>query len=196
MKGWITIYKNENDATTTIERIKQKIPVKAQRVRRFKKRTKFYKQNKLFKTDMQKFYREMGKQIIEIKESPPTKEVEKFWKKIWSSEKERNEEAQWILREEERTKETDQQEWEDIKLKEVEFPLKKLHKWKSPGLDKLPNFWLNILTSTQKVLTHTLSQTMKNPEQIPEWLAKGVMYLLTKTSETILIIIGKLHACP
>ena len=23
MKGWITIYKNENDATTTIERIKQ-----------------------------------------------------------------------------------------------------------------------------------------------------------------------------
>ena len=37
---------------------------------------------------------------------------------------------------------------------------------------------------------------MKNPEQIPEWLAKGIMYLLTKTSETILIIIGKLHACP
>ena len=70
-------------------------------------------------------------------------------------------------------KETKQQEWEDIKLKEVEFSLKKLDKWKSPGLDKLPNFWLNILTSTHKVLTHTLSQTMKNPEQILEWLAKA-----------------------
>ena len=60
-----------------------------------------------------------------------------------------------------------EQEWEDIELKE-EFSLKKSHKCKSPGLDKLPNFWLNILTSTHKVLTHTLSQTMKNPEEIPE----------------------------
>ena len=62
--------------------------------------------------------------------------------------------------------------------------LKKSHKWKSPGLDKLPNFWLNILTSTHKVLTHTLSQTMKHPEEIPEWLAKGITYLLPKISET------------
>ena len=92
--------------------------------------------------------------------------------------------AKWNKREEERMKETKQQEWEDIKLKEVQFSLKKLHKWKSPGLDKLPNFWLNILTSTHKVLTHTLSQTMKNPEQILEWLAKGRTYLFPKVSET------------
>ena len=77
-------------------------------------------------------------------------------------------------------KETEQQEWEDIKLKGVEFSLKKLHKWKSPGLDKLPNFWLNILTSTHKVLTHTLSQTMKNPEQILEWLAKAQLIYCPK----------------
>ena len=81
-------------------------------------------------------------------------------------------------------KETEQREWEDIELKEVKLLLKKLHKWKSPGLDKLPNFWLNILTSTHKVLTHTLSQTMKNPEEIPKWLAKGITYLLLKVSET------------
>ena len=81
-------------------------------------------------------------------------------------------------------KETEQQEWEDIELKEVEFSLRKLHKWKSLGLDKLPNLWLNILTSTHKVLTHTLSQTMKNLEEIPEWLAKGITYLLPKVAET------------
>ena len=67
------------------------------------------------------------------------------------------------LRETEKTKETEQQEPKDIELKEVELSLKKLYKWKSPGLDKLPNFWLNILTSTLKALTHTLSQIMKNP---------------------------------
>ena len=36
--------------------------------------------------------------------------------------KKNDEEAEWIKREEERTKkDTEQQEWEDIKLKEVKF---------------------------------------------------------------------------
>ena len=116
--------------------------------------------------------------IIIIKEPPSIKEVEKFWKKSGAMKK-NNEETEWIKREEERRKETEQQEWEDIELKEKEFSLRKPRKWKSPGLDKL-----NILTSTHKVLTHTLSQTMKNPEEIPEWLAKGITYLLPKVSET------------
>ena len=51
--------------------------------------------------------------------------------------KKHNEEAELIKRDEERTKENEQQEWENIELKEVEFSLKKSHKWKSPGLDKL-----------------------------------------------------------
>ena len=111
--------------------------------------------------------------------------MKSFRKKIWSNEKEHNEEAEWIKREEERTKETEQQEWGDIELKEVEFSMKKLYKWKSPRIGKLPNFWLNILlTSTHKVLTHTLSQIMKKPEEIPEWLAKGITYLLPKASES------------
>ena len=121
---------------------------------------------------------------MKIKEPPSIKEVEEFLKKIWSNEKEHNEEVKWIKREEEGTKETEQQEWEDIKLKEVKFSLKKSQKWKSPGLDKLPNFWLNTLKSTHKVLTKRLFQTKKNPEHIPEWLAKAITYLFPKTSET------------
>ena len=50
----------------------------------------------------------MGKQPIEIKEPPSIKEVEAFWKKISSNEKENNEEAEWTKREEERTRETEQ----------------------------------------------------------------------------------------
>ena len=69
-------------------------------------------------------------------------------------------------------------------MKEREFSLKKSHKWKSPRLDKLTNFWLNTLTSTHKALTDSLSQTMENLEQISERLEKGITYLLPKTSET------------
>ena len=61
-------------------------------------------------------------------------------------------------------RETEQQEWKDLELKEVQFSLKKSYKLKSPGFGQLPNFWLNILTSTRKVLTHTPSLAMTNPE--------------------------------
>ena len=55
---------------------------------------------------------------------------------------------------------------------------------KIPRTWQATNFWLNILISTNKILTHTLPQTIKNPEEIPEWLAKGITYLLPKKSET------------
>ena len=43
------------------ERIKQKVQAKAQRIRKFEKRTKFYKQNKIFKTDAKKYYGSTGR---------------------------------------------------------------------------------------------------------------------------------------
>ena len=55
------------------ERIKEKIHVKAQRTRRSEKGAKFYRQNQIFKTVAKKFYWEMRKQPIEIKEPPSTK---------------------------------------------------------------------------------------------------------------------------
>ena len=63
-------------------RIKQKVQFNAQTIRRFEKRTKFYRQNQIFKTDAKKFYRVMGKQPIKIKEPPSIKEFEEFQKKI------------------------------------------------------------------------------------------------------------------
>ena len=88
-----------------------------------------------------------------------------FWKKICGNKKENDEEAEWIKRQEERTKkDTEQQEWEDIELEEVKCSPNKQQKQNSPGFDKLTNFWLNTLISTHKVLTQRLTQTMKNLE--------------------------------
>ena len=73
--------KNENDIITAKERIKQKVQVKSQIIRRIEKRTKFYRQNKIFETDVKKFYWEMEKQPVKTKEPLSIKEVEKFLKK-------------------------------------------------------------------------------------------------------------------
>ena len=53
--------KNEEEMPVIIEKIKQQIAAKSQRIRRYEKRSKQYHQNKLFKNNTKEFYREIGK---------------------------------------------------------------------------------------------------------------------------------------
>ena len=39
----------------------------------------------IFETDTKKFYREVGKEKILIREAPPIENVEKYWKTVCSS---------------------------------------------------------------------------------------------------------------
>ena len=78
---------DENSLLTAKETLKQKIQVKAQRLHRYDKQNRFYWQNKIFKTDAKKFYREIGKGTINIEEPPVNKEMMKFWNDIWGKEK-------------------------------------------------------------------------------------------------------------
>ena len=57
-------------------------------------------------------------------------------------------------------------------------------KWKSPGIDKVPNFWLNSFDSIYNSITNCLNKAMINPELTPKWFTQGVTYLLPKSNET------------
>ena len=175
---------NENSLLTAKETLKQKIQVKTQRLRRYDKGNRFYRQNKIFKTGAKKFYREIGKGTINIKEPPVDEEMTKFWNDIWEKEKDFNNEAELIRREEDRMNEVEEQEWEVINIEELRSALTKSHKWKSPGVDKIPNFRLNCLTSTLKQMALNFTNILQNPETAPEWLTEGTTYLLPKSQET------------
>ena len=68
------------------EDLKQALQAKAQRIRRYTKRSEQYKQNKMFREDSKKFYRELGKKTIQIEKPPDIGEVKKFWQSriYWS----------------------------------------------------------------------------------------------------------------
>ena len=51
----------------------------------------------------------------------------------------------------------DVQKREDITVEELHKALKNSHKWKSPGVDKIPNFLLNALSEIQQQLTNSLN---------------------------------------
>ena len=79
-------YKINKDSIICKKTVKQKMQLKAQRLRRYEKGNKFYCQNVTFKRDAQKFYKEIGKETKTVNDALSIEEVKDFWKDIWSEE--------------------------------------------------------------------------------------------------------------
>ena len=62
--------------------------------------------------------------------------------------------------------------------------LRKSHKWKSPGVDKIPNFWLHTISSAHAKLASNLNVIMKEPNLTPKLLCHRATLFLAKNSET------------
>ena len=128
--------KKREDLPPLKETLKQKIQLKAQRICRYKKIPKFYRQNNTFKSDKKKFYRESGSKQINVEKPPTIDEIETFRKKIWGTHKEFKENAEWLKNEEAQCNGLEEQEWNEIRTAELKDALRKTQKWKSPGIDK------------------------------------------------------------
>ena len=124
------------------EDLKQAPQAKAQRLRRYTKRSEQYKQNKMFREDFNRFYRELGKKTIQTEKPPDIREVKKFWQNILQQEVKHNEDAQWIKDQEEELQQINQMQWKDITVEELRVNMTRVAKCKSPGPDILPNFWI------------------------------------------------------
>ena len=183
LKGKYKI-RDPSDIPPITETLKQKVLAKAQRVRRYEKRGKFFRQNRIFKTDAKKFYRQLGKGQQKVEKVPSVNEIEDFWKNIWSNDKEFNRDAEWIKDMERSTERHPEQEWEDIQTDELTYALRRSSKWKSPGIDKVPNFWLNSFSSLHDDLAIEYTKIVRHPEGSPAWLVRGITYLLAKSEDT------------
>ena len=56
--------------------------------------------------------------------------------------------------------------------------------YKSPEIDQVLNFWLNVFDSINDGTTNCLNKAVNNPELKPKWLTQGVTYLQPKSNET------------
>ena len=176
--------RNERDISTATERLKQQLMAKAQRIRRYDKRQKFYHQNKTYTENTKKFYRDLGKKNIEVEQIPESGAVENFWANIWEKKKQHNDKAEWIKQIENDNKETPEHEWPDITTNETKTAIQKSSSWKAPGQDGIANFWLKHITALHEDLTHAYNTCIKHPEQSPGWLTSGTTFLLPKTTDT------------
>ena len=56
------------------------------------------------------------------------------------------------------------QEWKDLEQEDIIISLK--GNWKSPGIDKVPNFWLKNLDEVHKDMVTEYNKIILNPENI------------------------------
>lgn len=164
--------------------IQMKIQAKAQRLRRFIKRSSYFHQNKLFYNNQHKFYNQINNQSIEILEPPTQDEIEHFWQGIVSNDVNHNEKASWIEKEKKTFAGIKNDKWEDFSEKEITEIIKQTHNWKSPGPDQLQNFWLKHFTAAHQALTKSFNEVIENSETAPEWLTTGVTFLIPKNKFT------------
>jgi len=87
---------NAREVAQLTETLKQKVQTKAQRIRRYEKRETQYSQNKMFKEDTKKFYRNLGMKNTEAREPPSMVEAETYSKSLWGEEAQHNERAEWV----------------------------------------------------------------------------------------------------
>ena len=73
---------NEKNIIKAKETVKQSTQRKAQRMRRYEKRGKFYRQNLIFKNDAKNFYRETRKGKVTVNKTPATNDIDRFWDTI------------------------------------------------------------------------------------------------------------------
>lgn len=175
---------NAREVAELIEKLKQKIQAKAQRIRRYEKRKNQYIQNKMFKENTNRFYRHLGAKAIEVTAHPSMKEVELYWQSIWEVEARHNEKAEWISREEKGKEGTKDMKWTPIKTTEFTSVLSKTHNWKSPGSDQIQNYWLKAFPVTHSYIIEAFNKIIEKPQQMPEWLTAGITYLLPKSKST------------
>ena len=90
----------------------------------------------------------------------------------------------WIKDQEEELQQINQMEWKYLTAEELRVNMTRGAYWKSPGPDKLPNFWIKQFKSLHTPTSEAYSEIINDPKQTPEWLIEGATNLLPKKEET------------
>lgn len=169
-----------------IDTLKQRLTALAKRLRRYKKCSDRKEVNKLFKSREGSFYRRLQQQTNTFEGNWPTKhEIETYWRDVWSNKGSHEERAQWLLGEYNSATNIDNMKSEEVTLELYVRVVNNTHNWKSPGVDKLHNYWYKKFTALHHITVKFINQFLKNPQDIPYFLTTGITYLLPKNSTEI-----------
>ena len=115
----------------------------------------------------------------------PTKEdIEKFWKPLYENKNEYTKDAKWLQEYKTYDNNITGVTYSEIATNEIKSEASEFPNWKSPGLDKIHNFWRNKLTTLHSKVVLAFDKLIVQPENCPDWLTTGQMTLIAKKEPT------------
>jgi len=172
---------NSREFTQLTENLKQEMQAKSQRIRRYERRETQFSQNKMFKDDTKRFYRNLSMKIKEARESPSVAEAETYCKSLWGEEAQHKVREEYVRREEKRK--VSYIDWIPLQIMEISSYLFKAHNWKSPGSDQIQNYWLKFFLATHRHITKNFNAIIEEPDKAPNRLTTGMTYLIPKSGD-------------
>ena len=139
--------------------------------------------NSEFSKNPRKVYNDLINENIEVKKPPEKEALEHFWRPLYETEK-IHEEHEWIEIIETKNETKPKMPALLITVKTVKKKITKYGNFKSPGIDKIPNFWLKKLEALHPHYACTFNKLINNQEQSPSWLTHGSTSLLPKSEDT------------
>ncbi|XP_050679442.1 uncharacterized protein LOC126975555 [Leptidea sinapis] len=165
-----------------LDTLKQKLALKVHRLKRYKKAQERKNDNTMFSTNEKNFYRNLHKLKTDTVNNPnvPTQEqLETFWSGIWEQQVHHNDKADWIIEEENKWNAIEEMDFTEITETDKNNITARLHNWKSPGIDKIHNFWYKKLFSLHKIMAKNITDII-GKQKIPDFIATGITYMLPK----------------
>lgn len=166
-----------------MDTLKQKLTATAKRLRRYKETDRRKKENKMFKERESIFYRKLNNNENK-QETPPTEDIIKYWKKIWSESTEYNKEASWIKAEQDNMHGIMSMEHHQITIENLRSAIKNTQNWKAPGSDQIHNYWLKKFTNAHTELIKYFNTFIDAPHRMPTFLAHGLTFLIPKKGDS------------
>ena len=148
------------------------------KIRCHESRKAFRRENNQFEYNRQMFYRKLteGQKMVGKQAAA---EMASFWGKIWKSEPGLADFD--ALVKEEPLKYGEEQGIINLEAKLVKL-IERLPNWKTPGVDKVSNFFIKKLTVLHKPLIRLVEKAIVCPGECPKWFFSGVTYLIPKVA--------------
>lgn len=96
---------------------------------------------------------------------PTLQSVQDFWERQLSDAKLYNSEASWLKGEQQKSEQLPQMENVSFTAIDVKDAVGKLMNWKSPGPDRIQNFWYKRLTCVHGKLSQLINDALDDPKK-------------------------------
>ena len=159
----------KKEVNVVLEELKQILPAKVTKIKRYDQRIKQYRIKRLFQQDQKRVYQKLNGKA-ESNAKPDTDESRRFWSIMWGTGKSYNRDAEWLK---ELRSERNGIKQGNITTEMVTQQTRKGPNWKCPVPDGARVYCLKNFAALHERMVTQIDDMINNGMNIPKWMATG-----------------------